>query len=62
MQKPHVESVSAEHHSSSELTVRFDRPGDYFPAVRVVSRRDSTDLSPFARMRNVARVHIVVKA
>jgi hypothetical protein len=58
----HVESVPAEHHSSSELTVRFDRPGDYFPAVRVVSRRDSTDRSPFARMQNVARVRIVVKA
>jgi hypothetical protein len=35
-------------------------PGTYFPVVRVVAQRDGDRESPYARLRNVARVRVVV--
>jgi hypothetical protein len=35
-------------------------PGTYFPVVRVVAQRDGDTDSPYARLRNVARVRVVV--
>jgi len=35
-------------------------PGTYFPVVRVVAQRDGDPESPFARLRNLARVRVVV--
>jgi hypothetical protein len=39
----------------------FAAPGTYFPAVRVVARRDPKATDPYARIRNVARVRVVVR-
>jgi hypothetical protein len=35
-------------------------PGTYFPVVRVVAQRDGDGDSPYARLRNLARVRVVV--
>jgi hypothetical protein len=35
-------------------------PGTYFPVVRVVAQRDGDRDSPYARLRNLARVRVVV--
>ena len=45
----------------SRSPTRFDRPGHYFPALLVVSRRDPVDSSPFARMQNIARTLVIVE-
>ena len=50
--------------SAEEVTVecraRFDRSGTHFPAVRVASERNGHTSSPFARIRNIARVRVEV--
>jgi hypothetical protein len=38
----------------------FDRPGTYFPALRVVSQRDGDRATPFARVQTLDRVRVVV--
>jgi hypothetical protein len=38
----------------------FADPGTCFPAVRVVSQREGSTSTPFARLQNVARVRVVV--
>jgi hypothetical protein len=38
----------------------YERPGVYFPAVRVVSQRDRDETTPFARLQNLGRVRVVV--
>jgi hypothetical protein len=38
----------------------FSEPGTFFPAVRVVARRDGGATGPFARLQNVARLRVVV--
>ena len=35
-------------------------PGTYFPVVRVVAQRDRDGDIPYARLRNLARVRVVV--
>jgi hypothetical protein len=36
-------------------------PGTYFPVVRVVAQRDGDRDTPYARLRNLARVRVVVR-
>ena len=43
------------------ITDPIHRPGHYFPALLVVSRRDPVDSSPFARMQNIARTLVIVE-
>jgi hypothetical protein len=38
----------------------FPEAGTFFPAVRVVARRDGPTSGPFARLQNLARVRVVV--
>jgi hypothetical protein len=39
----------------------FARPGTYFTTLRGYSHRDGNDSTPFARIRNLGRVRVVVK-
>jgi len=48
-----TKTVSASH--------SFAKPGTYFPALRVYSQRDSAAGTPFARIRNLGRVRVVVE-
>ena len=38
----------------------FATPGTWFPTVRVAAQRDGDQDSPYARLRNLARVRVVV--
>ena len=40
----------------------FSKPGTYFPAVRVAAQRQGDARTPYARVRNLARVRVVVTA
>lgn len=40
---------------------RFDRPGTYFVALRAASQRDGDRDTPYARIRNLDRVRVVVR-
>ncbi|MGC3945513.1 MAG: PKD domain-containing protein [Chryseolinea sp.] len=42
-------------------THTFTKPGTYFPTLRVTSQRVADPTSPFARVRNLGRVRVVVK-
>ena len=42
-------------------TYTFDRPGTYFPTVRVASERNGDVTALYARIRNLDRVRVVVK-
>ena len=42
-------------------THRFDRPGTYFTGLRGVSQRQESAGTPYARVRNIDRVRVVVK-
>ncbi|MET0586919.1 MAG: hypothetical protein ABWZ75_00220 [Novosphingobium sp.] len=44
-----------------KTTHSFARPGTYFPALRVYSQRDGDKETPFARIRNLGRVRVVVE-
>jgi hypothetical protein len=39
----------------------FDRPGTYFPAVRVTAQRQGDASSPHGRIMNLGRVRVVVR-
>jgi len=39
----------------------FAKPGTYFPALRVYAQRDGASGTPFARIRNLGRVRVVVE-
>jgi hypothetical protein len=41
-------------------THAFSKPGTYFPALRVASRREGSSSTSFARSLNLARVRVVV--
>lgn len=41
-------------------TYVFDKPGTYFPTLRVVSQRAGDTATPFARIQNLGRVRVVV--
>jgi hypothetical protein len=43
------------------VTHRFDRPGTYFPALRATSQRADAIGSPYASIRNLGRVRVVVE-
>jgi hypothetical protein len=43
------------------LTLRFDKPGTYFPAVRASAHREGRADTPFGRVQNLARVRVVVR-
>lgn len=43
------------------ITHRFDRPGTYFPALIAASQRDGNPQTPYARIRDLDRVRVVVK-
>lgn len=40
--------------------IRYDRPGTYYPVLRVTAQRDG-DIAEFAQVRNLARVRVVVE-
>jgi hypothetical protein len=48
--------------STVELTTSFTytQPGTYFPVLRASSQREGDAATPFARVRNIARVRVVV--
>lgn len=48
------ESVLLQH------TISYDKPGTYFPVLRIVSHRQGDADTPFARIQNLARVRVVV--
>lgn len=45
---------------SLSATHIFDKPGTYFPVVRVSSHRDGNTDTPYARVQNIARARVVV--
>ena len=47
---------------SVATSTSFDQPGTYFAALRGVSQRQGDAATPFARIQNLGRVRIVVKA
>jgi hypothetical protein len=57
---PVRETVEAEERIDVERRWTAPGPGTYFPVVRVVARREGDGDSPYARLRNVARVRVVV--
>ncbi|MCB0850903.1 MAG: hypothetical protein KDD63_01570, partial [Bacteroidetes bacterium] len=40
---------------------QFEKPGTYFPAVKVIAQRSGKTESPFAQIRNLDRVRVVVE-
>jgi hypothetical protein len=58
-----VSSPIAGKHATSAVTAThsFAKPGTYFPALRVYSQRDGDKETPFARIRNLGRVRVVVE-
>jgi hypothetical protein len=48
-------------HVTVSTTHRFDKPGTYFVALRGVSQRQSDPNTPYARVRNLDRVRVVVR-
>lgn len=58
-----VESTIEEGQSNLKVatTHTFDKPGIYFPVVRAASQRASQTDTPFARIKNLDRVRVVVQ-
>jgi hypothetical protein len=56
-----ADAVEAAPRIDVERRSSFDRPGMYFPAVRVVAQRDGDGSRPFARLQNLDRVRAVVR-
>jgi hypothetical protein len=56
---PRRERVEAAETVAVECRWAAPEPGTYFPVVRVVAQRDRDTDSPYARLRNVARVRVV---
>ncbi|WP_439135973.1 PKD domain-containing protein [Pseudomaricurvus sp.] len=44
-----------------EITHQFDKPGTYFPTLRVASQREGDAETAFARVQNLGRVRVVVE-
>ena len=42
-------------------TYRFDKPGTYFVALRGASQRKGDAATPYARIRNLDRIRVVVR-
>lgn len=49
----HAVTLTTRHH--------FDRPGTYFPVLRVSSQREGNAETPFTRVENLGRVRVVVE-
>ena len=49
----HAVTLTTRHH--------FDRPGTYFPVLRVSSQREGNAETPFTRVQNLGRVRVVVE-
>jgi hypothetical protein len=62
---PVVSELDGDPERRNEVTVRasytFRRPGTYFVALRAYAQRDGDASTPFARIRNLARVRVVVR-
>jgi hypothetical protein len=58
-----VSSPISGKHAATEVktTHSFAKPGTYFTALRVYSQRDGDKETPFARIRNLGRVRVVVE-
>lgn len=46
---------------TTETSYAIDRPGTYFPAVRVTSQREGNSNTPFSRIQNLDRVRVIVR-
>ncbi len=57
---PVPETVTPGARITLSRTFRFDRPGTYFPTLRVHSHRDGDPAAKHARIPNLARVRVVV--
>lgn len=57
---PQRTSVAPAEEVVAELRHTFERPGTWFPTVRVAAQRDGDATTPFARLQNLARVRVVV--
>ena len=44
-----------------KTTYTYTKPGTYFVTLRSASQREGDNKTPFARIRNLARVRVVVK-
>jgi hypothetical protein len=44
-----------------KTTYSFSKPGTYFPVLRATSQREGDPSTPYARVRNLGRVRVVVK-
>lgn len=44
-----------------ETTISYDKPGTYFPTVRIASQRNGDPKQIFTRIENIDRVRVVVK-
>lgn len=62
---PVVEQLTRPDASGTRVTLKavhtFSQSGTYFPALRATSQRQGDAKSPFARIRNLGRVRVVVK-
>ena len=59
-----VGKFSSKSHSSQvtlKTTYKFSKPGTYFPVLRVASQRDGDTKTPYARIKNLGRVRVLVK-
>lgn len=58
-----VTSPIEDQHASATVkaTHSFAAPGTHFPALRVYSQRDGDKETPFARIRNLGRVPVIVE-
>jgi hypothetical protein len=54
-------SKSPSDRATLKIDHKFDKPGTYFPTLRVVGQRQGDSNTPYARITNLARVRVVVK-
>ncbi|HEX7986439.1 MAG TPA: hypothetical protein VF616_23170, partial [Duganella sp.] len=45
---------------TTSTDIRYERPGTYYPVLRVTAQRDG-NAAEFAQVRNLARVRVVVE-
>lgn len=56
-------ALPTRHRSRARIrtTVSYDRPGTYFPTLKVEAERNGDASSPYARIQNIGRVRVVVE-
>jgi hypothetical protein len=57
---PVADPVDVADKVSLQRRYRFEETGTYFPTVRIAAHREGDRTSPYARVRNLARVRVVV--